>query len=325
MKQMNLLQAINSALDLAMAQDERVLCFGEDVGAFGGVFRATSQLQQKYGQQRCFNTPLTEQGIIGFANGLAAQGQLPVAEIQFADYIFPAFDQIVNETAKYRYRSGNQFNVGGLTIRSPYGGGIHGGLYHSQSPEAYFTHTPGLKVVVPRNPEQAKGLLLAAIRDPDPVLFFEPKKLYRAAVGPVPEEDYMHPLGQAEVLREGQDITLVAWGAQVQTIEQAADQAAELGISCEVIDLRSLLPWDQETLARSLRKTGRMVINHEAPRTSGFGAELVASLQENCFYSLEAPIRRVTGWDTPFPLALEKEYFPNALRTLDAIQACLDD
>lgn len=321
MSQMNLLQAINSALDTAMKQDERVLCFGEDVGAFGGVFRATSHLQEKYGKSRCFNTPLTEQGIIGFANGLATQGQVPVAEIQFADYIFPAFDQIVNETAKYRYRSGNEFNVGSLTIRTPYGGGIHGGLYHSQSPEAYFTHTPGLKVVVPRNPEQAKGLLLASIRDDNPVLFFEPKKLYRAAVGEVPDEDYTLPLGQAEVLREGTDVTLVAWGAQVQAIEKAADLAAEAGISCEVIDLRTLLPWDHDTLAASLKKTGRLIINHEAPRTSGFGAELAASLQESCFLYLESPILRVTGWDTPFPLALEKEYFPNELRTLDAIKA----
>lgn len=321
MSQMNLLQAINSALDTAMKQDERVLCFGEDVGAFGGVFRATSHLQEKYGKSRCFNTPLTEQGIIGFANGLATQGQVPVAEIQFADYIFPAFDQIVNETAKYRYRSGNEFNVGSLTIRTPYGGGIHGGLYHSQSPEAYFTHTPGLKVVVPRNPEQAKGLLLASIRDDNPVLFFEPKKLYRAAVGEVPDEDYTLPLGQAEVLREGTDVTLVAWGAQVQAIEKAADLAAEVGISCEVIDLRTLLPWDHDTLAASLKKTGRLIINHEAPRTSGFGAELAASLQESCFLYLESPILRVTGWDTPFPLALEKEYFPNELRTLDAIKA----
>lgn len=321
MSQMNLLQAINSALDTAMKQDERVLCFGEDVGAFGGVFRATSHLQEKYGKHRCFNTPLTEQGIIGFANGLATQGQVPVAEIQFADYIFPAFDQIVNETAKYRYRSGNEFNVGSLTIRTPYGGGIHGGLYHSQSPEAYFTHTPGLKVVVPRNPEQAKGLLLASIRDDNPVLFFEPKKLYRAAVGEVPDEDYTLPLGKAEVLREGTDVTLVAWGAQVQAIEKAADLAAEAGISCEVIDLRTLLPWDHDTLATSLKKTGRLVINHEAPRTSGFGAELAASLQESCFLYLESPILRVTGWDTPFPLALEKEYFPNELRTLDAIKA----
>lgn len=324
MKKMNLLQAINSSLETAMQQNERVLCFGEDVGAFGGVFRATSGLQEKFGPSRCFNTPLTEQGIIGFAIGLAAQKQVPVAEIQFADYIFPAFDQLVNEAAKYRYRSGNEFNVGSLTVRAPYGGGINGGLYHSQSPEAYFTHTPGLKVVIPRNPHQAKGLLLASIADDNPVLFFEPKKLYRASTGEVPVEPYLLPLGKAEVVREGTDITLVAWGAQVQVIEAAADLAAEQGVSCEVIDLRTLLPWDKTTLVASLKKTGRLIINHEAPKTSGFGAELAASLQEACFLHLESPILRVTGWDTPFPLALEKEYFPNALRTLDAIQSSMD-
>lgn len=324
MKKMNLLQAVNSGLETAMQQNEHVLCFGEDVGAFGGVFRATSGLQEKFGPSRCFNTPLTEQGIIGFAIGLAAQKQVPVAEIQFADYIFPAFDQLVNEAAKYRYRSGNEFNVGSLTVRAPYGGGINGGLYHSQSPEAYFTHTPGLKVVIPRNPHQAKGLLLASIADDNPVLFFEPKKLYRASTGEVPVEPYLLPLGKAEVVREGTDITLVAWGAQVQVIEAAADLAAEQGVSCEVIDLRTLLPWDKTTLVASLKKTGRLIINHEAPKTSGFGAELAASLQEACFLHLESPILRVTGWDTPFPLALEKEYFPNALRTLDAIQSSMD-
>ncbi|MFT5528352.1 MAG: 2-oxoisovalerate dehydrogenase E1 component beta subunit, partial [Alteromonadaceae bacterium] len=211
MAQMNLLHAINNAIDIAMQENDRTVCFGEDVGHFGGVFRATSGLQEKYGKARCFNTPLVEQGIIGFANGLAAQGSVPIAEIQFADYIFPAFDQIVNEAAKFRYRSGNEFDVGKLTIRAPYGGGIAGGLYHSQSPEAYFAHTPGLKVVIPRNPYQAKGLLLASIRDDNPVIFFEPKRLYRASVGEVPEEDYQLPLGKAEVVTVGNDITLLAW------------------------------------------------------------------------------------------------------------------
>ncbi|PPC78642.1 alpha-ketoacid dehydrogenase subunit beta [Pokkaliibacter plantistimulans] len=317
---MNLLQAINSALDIAMATDDSALCFGEDVGHFGGVFRATSHLQEKYGKQRCFNTPLTEQGIIGFANGVASGGMTAIAEIQFADYIFPAFDQIVNESAKFRYRSGNQFNVGSLTIRTPYGGGINGGHYHSQSPEAYFTHTPGLKVVVPRNPYQAKGLLLAAIRDPNPVIFFEPKKLYRASVGQVPSEDYTLPIGQAEVISEGKDVTLVAWGAQVDAIEKAAKLASEEGISCEVIDLRSLLPWDVHTLEASVKKTGRLIINHEAPLTCGFGAEIAATLQERCFLYLESPIMRVTGLDTPFPLALEKEYMPDHLKTFEAIK-----
>lgn len=319
MSRMNMLQAINNALEIALTSDPSALCFGEDVGHFGGVFRATSHLQQKFGKDRCFNTPLTEQGIIGFANGIAAQGMTAIAEIQFADYIFPAFDQIVNESAKFRYRSGNQFNVGSLTIRTPYGGGIHGAHYHSQSPEAYFTHTAGLKVVVPRNPEQAKGLLLAAIRDANPVIFFEPKKLYRASVGDVPDEDYQLPLSKAEVIREGKDITLVAWGAQIEAIEKAADLAEKDGISCELIDLRTLLPWDRDTLAESVKKTGRLIINHEAPKTSGFGAEIAAAIQESCFLHLESPILRVTGLDTPFPLALEKEYLPDHLKTYEAI------
>jgi len=320
MPKMTLLQAINNALDIAMADDDRVICFGEDVGSFGGVFRATSHLQEKYGRARCFNTPLVEQGIIGFANGLAAQGSKPVAEIQFADYIFPAFDQIVNESAKFRYRSGNLFDVGGLTIRTPYGGGIAGGLYHSQSPEAYFAHTPGLKIVVPRNPQQAKGLLLASIRDDNPVLFFEPKRIYRASVGEVPEEDYQLPLGEAELVREGSDITLLAWGAQMEMIEKAAELADKEGISCELIDLRTILPWDVETVATSVRKTGRLLISHEAPLTGGFAGEIAATIQEHCFLHLESPIARVTGLDTPYPLALEKEYLPDHLKIFEAIK-----
>ncbi len=324
MATMNLLQAVNSALDNAMAADERVLCLGEDVGTFGGVFRATSHLQEKYGRERCFNTPLTEQGIAGFAVGLAAQGAKPVAEIQFADYIFPAFDQIVNEAAKFRYRSGDQFNVAGLTFRTPYGGGIAGGLYHSQSPEAYFCHTPGLKVVVPRNPYQAKGLLLSAIDDPNPVLFFEPKRLYRASKGEVPEEAYRLPLGRAERLQEGSDITLLAWGAQMESVQAAADLAGAEGISCELIDLCSLLPWDVETVAASVTKTGRLLISHEAPRTGGFAGEITAAIQERCFLSLESPICRVTGIDTPFPLAHEKEYLPDHLKIFEGIKATVN-
>lgn len=324
MATMNLLQAVNSALDTAMSADERVTCFGEDVGHFGGVFRATSHLQEKYGKARCFNTPLTEQGIAGFAIGLAAQGSVPVAEIQFADYIFPAFDQIVNEAAKFRFRSGNQFDVAGLTIRSPYGGGISGGLYHSQSPEAYFCHTPGLKIVVPSNPYQAKGLLLAAIRDPNPVVFFEPKRLYRAAQGDVPSDDYELPLGKAEVVREGTDITLLAWGAQMEYMNKAADLAAKEGIACDVIDLRTLLPWDRDTVAASVEKTGRLIISHEAPRTGGFAGEISSTIQERCFLSLEAPICRVTGLDTPFPLVHEKEYMPDELKVFEAIKKTMN-
>ncbi|WP_445157751.1 alpha-ketoacid dehydrogenase subunit beta [Halomonas sp. E14] len=321
MPKMNMLQAINNALDIAMAEDDKVLCFGEDVGIFGGVFRATSHLQEKYGKARCFNTPLVEQGIIGFANGLAAQGSVPVAEIQFADYIFPAFDQIVNESAKFRFRSGDLFNVGGLTIRTPYGGGISGGLYHSQSPEAYFAHTPGLKILVPRNPYQAKGLLLSAIRDPDPVIFFEPKRLYRAAVGEVPEEDYQLPIGEAEVTKEGSDVTVLGWGAQMEVIDRAVELAEKEGISCEVIDLRTIMPWDEDTVVESVLKTGRLVITHEAPRTGGFAAEIAATVQERCFLYLESPIERVTGLDTPFPLTLEKEYLPDHLKIFEAIKA----
>ncbi|MBN8411341.1 alpha-ketoacid dehydrogenase subunit beta [Halomonas denitrificans] len=323
MPTINMLQAINQALDIAMAEDDNVLCFGEDVGGFGGVFRATSHLQEKYGKARCFNTPLVEQGIIGFANGLAAQGSVPVAEIQFADYIFPAFDQIVNETAKFRFRSGDLFNVGGMTIRTPYGGGISGGLYHSQSPEAYFAHTPGLKIVVPRNPYEAKGLLLAAIRDPDPVLFFEPKRLYRASTGDVPEGDYQLPIGEAEVIKEGADVTVLGWGAQMEVIERAVEMAEKEGISCEVIDLRTILPWDEDTVVESVLKTGRLVITHEAPRTGGFAGEIAATIQERCFLYLESPIRRVTGLDTPFPLILEKEYLPDHLKIYEAITASL--
>ncbi|WP_445400218.1 alpha-ketoacid dehydrogenase subunit beta [Zobellella sp. An-6] len=319
MAQMNMLQAINNALDLAMARDESVVCFGEDVGHFGGVFRATSKLQDKYGKHRCFNTPLTEQGIVGFANGMAARGLKPVAEIQFADYIYPAFDQLVNETAKFRYRSGNQFDVGGLVLRTPYGGGIAGGHYHSQSPEAYFTHTPGLRLVVPRDPAQAKGLLLAAISCPDPVLFFEPKRLYRAAVGEVDEDYYELPLGQAEVVQEGSDVTVLAWGAQMEVVQKAAELAGQQGISCELIDLRSLAPWDAERVAESVLKTGRLVINHEAPLTGGFAGEIAATIQQRCFLYLESPIARVCGLDTPYPLALEKEYMADHLKTFEAI------
>lgn len=317
---MNMLQAINNALDIAMGEDDSTLCFGEDVGHFGGVFRATSGLQDKYGKLRCFNTPLVEQGIIGFANGLAAQGSRPIAEIQFADYIFPAFDQIVNEAAKFRYRSGNEFDVGKLTIRSPYGGGIAGGLYHSQSPEAYFAHTPGLKVVIPRNPYQAKGLLLASIRDDNPVIFFEPKRLYRASTGEVPIEDYQLPLGKAEVLQTGSDITLLAWGAQMEVLQKAADLAANDGISCEVIDLRSILPWDIETIANSVVKTGRLLVSQEAPLTAGFASEIAATIQQECFLHLESPIERVCGLDTPYPLALEKEYVSDHLKIYEAIK-----
>ena len=325
MANMSMLSALNNALDIAMSEHPKACIFGEDVGHFGGVFRVTKDLQKKYGKDRVFNTPLTEQGIIGFANGLAAHGIPVIAEVQFADYIFPAFDQIVNETAKFRYRSGSQFDVGGLTIRAPYGGGIAGGHYHSQSPEAYFSHTPGLNIVIPRNAYQAKGLLLATIRDANPALFFEPKRLYRAAIDEVPEEAYEIPLGKADVVKEGNDITLLAWGAQVSVVEKAAQMAEENdGYSVEVIDLRSILPWDVDTIAESVFKTGRLIINHEAPLTSGFGAEVAATIQERCFLYLESPIMRVCGLDVPYPLVHEKEYMPDHLKTYEAIKRSIN-
>jgi 2-oxoisovalerate dehydrogenase E1 component beta subunit len=289
------------------------------VGKFGGVFRATQGLQEEFGADRVIDTPLAESGIVGTALGMALYGLRPIPEIQFADFIFPAMDQIVNEVAKYRYRSGGQYACP-MVIRSPYGGGIKGGHYHSQSPEAHFIHTAGLKVVVPANPYDAKGLLLSAIRDPDPVLFLEPKRVYRAAKGEVPEGIYTVPLGSANVTRQGKDVTLIAWGAMWHEADQAARAAAEEGIDTEVIDLRSLQPLDIDTLTASVRKTGRAVVVHEAPRTCGFGAEISALLQERCFLSLEAPITRVTGFDTPFPYTLENEYLPRAPRIQKAIR-----
>jgi pyruvate dehydrogenase E1 component beta subunit len=316
---MNIIQAVNDALRLEMRRDPNVVVLGEDVGKFGGVFRATQGLQDEFGADRVIDTPLAEGGIVGTAVGMALYGLKPVPEIQFADFIFPAFDQIVNEVAKYRYRSGGQYECP-LVIRTPYGGGIRGGHYHSQSPEAHFIHTAGLKVVVPSNPYDAKGLLISAIRDRDPVLFFEPKRVYRAAKGDVPEGEYAVPLGKAAVTREGRQVTLVAWGAMWHEADQAAREAEAEGIDCEVIDLRSLQPLDLDALVASVKKTGRAVVVHEAPRTCGFGAELVALVQERCFLNLEAPLRRVTGLDTPFPYTLEQEYLPRAPRILQALR-----
>ncbi|HEY7724934.1 MAG TPA: alpha-ketoacid dehydrogenase subunit beta [Anaeromyxobacteraceae bacterium] len=315
----NIIQAVNDALRLEMRRDPTVVVLGEDVGRFGGVFRATTGLHEEFGPDRVIDTPLAESGIIGTAVGMALNGLRPVPEIQFADFIFPAMDQIVNEVAKYRYRSGGQWSCP-LVIRTPYGGGIRGGHYHSQSPEAHFVHTPGLKVVVPSTPEDAKGLLLSAIRDPDPVLFFEPKRVYRAARGEVPEGDYAIPLGQAKVTRAGHQVTLVAWGAMWHEADQAAREAEAEGIDAEVIDLRSLQPLDVDAVVHSVTKTGRAVVVHEAPRTCGFGAEIAALVQERCFLHLEAPVLRVTGYDTPFPYTLENEYLPRAPRILKALR-----
>ncbi|KAG9294572.1 hypothetical protein G9A89_008051 [Geosiphon pyriformis] len=325
-KRMNMFQSINDALCVAMTTDETAVVFGEDV-SFGGVFRATLRLVEMFGRDRVFNTPLTEQGIVGFGIGMAAMGHTAIAEIQFADYIFPAFDQLVNEAAKYRYRSGGMFNVGGLTVRSPSSAVGHGGHYHSQSPEAYFAHTAGLKVVIPRSPIQAKGLLLASIRDRNPVVFFEPKILYRSSVEQVPVGDYELPLGKAEILKPGKDITIVGYGSQIYVLESAIQMAEKNipGITCELIDLRTILPWDVDTVAKSVNKTGRLVISHEAPKTSGFAAEISATILERCFLRLEAPIERVCGWDTPFPLVFEPLYTPSMIRCYDAIMEESDD
>jgi 2-oxoisovalerate dehydrogenase E1 component beta subunit len=316
---MNIIQAVNDGLRTEMRRDPDVVVLGEDVGRFGGVFRATQGLQQEFGAERVIDTPLSESGVIGTAVGMALYGLKPVPEIQFADFIFPAMDQIVNEVAKYRYRSGGQFACP-MVIRTPYGGGIKGGHYHSQSPEAHFVHTAGLKVVVPATPDDAKGLLASAIRDPDPVLFFEPKRVYRAARAEVPEGEYAIPLGKARITRAGHQVTLLAWGAMWHEADQAAREAEAEGIDVEVIDLRSLQPLDLDTIVASVTKTGRAVIVHEAPKTCGFGAELSALVQERCFLHLEAPITRVTGFDTPFPYTLENEYLPRAPRILRALR-----
>jgi pyruvate dehydrogenase E1 component beta subunit len=296
-----------------------VVVLGEDVGKFGGVFRATAGLYDEFGPERVVDTPLAEGGIVGAAIGMSLFGLRPVPEIQFADFIFPAFDQIVNELAKIRYRSGGQYACP-LTIRAPYGGGIKGGHYHSQSPEALFIHTSGLKVVTPSNPYDAKGLLLSAIRSPDPILFFEPKRIYRASKGEVPEGDYVVELGKAKIVRAGSGMTVIAWGAMLHEAVAAAEDVATRGIDCEVIDLRTLWPIDLDAILESVRKTGRAVVVHEAARTCGLGAEIAALVQERCFVHLEAPIRRITGWDTPFPYTLENEYLPLAPRIAREIE-----
>ena len=318
MPQMNMVQAINDGLRHEMRSNDKVVVLGEDVGKVGGVFRVTQGLFDEFGEDRVIDTPLSEGGIIGTAIGMALYGLVPIPEIQFSDFIFPAYDQIVSELAKYRYRSGGEYPAK-LVIRTPVGGGIRGGHYHSQSPEALFIHVAGLKVVCPSNPHDAKGLLLASIRDPDPVLFFEPKRIYRAAKGDVPEGDYTVPLSKAAIVRPGRHVTVIAWGAMLYEAVAAADQAKEKGIECEIIDLRTLWPVDIDTIVESVKKTGRVVVVHEAPRTCGFGAELITLIGEKAFLHLEAPPRRVTGFDTPFPYTLEMEYLPLAHRILPAI------
>lgn len=317
MTELTLVQAINRGLHQAMKADEDVVVLGEDVGINGGVFRATEGLQKEFGADRVLDTPLSETGIVGSAIGMALFGLKPVAEIQFLDFIYPAFDQIVSELAKMRYRSGGQFPCH-VVVRTPYGGGIKGGLYHSQSTEAYFCHTAGLKVVVPSTPADAKGLLLTAIADEDPVIFLEPKRIYRSVSGEVPDGDHRVPFGQARTVRSGRDVSVFAYGAMVPVASEAASTLEGEGISAEVIDLRTLVPLDEEAVLASVARTGRAVVVHEAARFCGFGAELSALLAEKAFFSLKAPLARVTGYDTPFPYALEHVYLPGPEKVADA-------
>jgi 2-oxoisovalerate dehydrogenase E1 component beta subunit len=323
-------------MDVAMARDPKVLTFGQDVGYFGGVFRCTAGLQKKYGKTRCFDTPIAEGGIVAAAIGMGVYGLRPVVEIQFSDYIYPAVDQLVSEAARLRYRSANGFTAP-ITLRTPSGGGIFGGQTHSQSPEAIFTHVCGLTTVIPSNPYDAKGLLLASIEDDDPVIFFEPKRIYNGPFdghhdrpltpwskhqfGEVPDDYYTLPLGKARIARAGEKVTVIAYGTMVHVCLAAAE---DTGIDAEVIDLRSLLPLDLDTLVESVKKTGRCVVVHEATRTCGYGAELVSLVQEHCFYNLEAPIERVTGWDTPYPHAYEWDYFPGPKRVGLALKKVLE-
>ena len=336
MARMSMVQALNSAMDTMLARDPNVVILGEDVGYFGGVFRCTDGLQQKHGEQRVIDAPIAEGGIVGSAIGMAVNGLRPIAEMQFADYIYPGLDQIVSELARLRYRTAGDF-FAPVTVRAPCGGGIRGGQTHSQSPEGIFTHVCGLKVVMPSNPYDAKGLLIAAIEDDDPVIFFEPKRLYNGPFdgdpdkpaaswnghpgAEVPGDYYTLPIGRARTVRAGNEVTVLCYGTMVHIAEAAVRQ---LGADAEIIDVRTLAPLDTAALRRSVAKTGRCVIVHEATRFSGYGAELSATVQEECFYSLEAPIVRVTGWDTPYPHAFEWEYFPGQKRVVRAIRQVLE-
>jgi 2-oxoisovalerate dehydrogenase E1 component beta subunit len=336
MSVMNMIQALNSAHRVMMERDPTTVVLGEDVGYFGGVFRVTEHLQRDFGKQRCFDAPISETGIVAVAVGMAAYGLKPIAEIQFADYIYPGFDQIVSEAARMRYRSAGQWGMP-MVIRSPYGGGIFGGQTHSQSPEALFAHISGIKTVIPSNPYDAKGLLIAAIEDPDPVVFFEPKRIYNGPfdgfyerpvtpwakhpAAEVPDGHYTVPLGKAAVAREGSEVTILAYGTMVHV---AIATAEAQGIDAEVIDLRTIVPVDIDTIEASVKKTGRCVVFHEATRTAGFGAELSALVQERCFYHLEAPVARVTGYDTPYPHSMEWAYFPGPVRLGLALKKTLE-
>ncbi|MBX3598331.1 MAG: alpha-ketoacid dehydrogenase subunit beta [Rhizobiaceae bacterium] len=326
MPRKTMIEAIRDGLDVMMGRDNRVVVYGEDVGYFGGVFRCTAGLQAKYGKARCFDAPINESGIVGTAIGMAAYGLRPCVEIQFADYMYPAYDQLTQEASRLRYRSAGDFTCP-LVVRMPTGGGIFGGQTHSQSPEALFTHVSGLKTVVPSNPLDAKGLLIAAIEDPDPVIFLEPKRLYNGPfdghhdrpitawskheLGEVPDGHYVVPLGKAAIRRSGSAVTVLAYGTMVHVALAAVE---DTGVDAEVIDLRTLVPLDLDTIVESVKKTGRCVVIHEATMTSGYGAELVSLVQESCFYHLEAPVARVAGWDTPYPHAQEWDYFPGPAR-----------
>ena len=323
MANLTLVQAVARTLDEEMARDGAVVVLGEDVGKRGGVFLATEGLQQKYGPDRVIDTPLSEAAIIGAAVGMAAHGLRPVAEIQFADYVFPGIDQLLSQAAKLRYRSGAQFTAP-MVVRMPSGGGVKGGHHHSQSPEAHFVHTAGLKVVVVSNPYDAKGLLKTAIRDDDPVVFMEPKRLYRASKEEVPDEEYTIPLGKAAVRREGDDLTVIYYGTVAPEVLQAADEMEKAGISPHVLDLRSLMPWDKEAVLESVSRTGRVMIVADAPRHASFASEVAATIAEEILDELEAPPARVTGFDTPYPYAQDKLYMPSVTRILNAAKKLLD-
>jgi 2-oxoisovalerate dehydrogenase E1 component beta subunit len=323
MPKMNIVQAVHQALDEEMERDENVIVLGEDVGVAGGVFLATEGFYKKFGPDRSIDTPLSELGIVAFAIGIALYGMRPVAEIQFADFIHLAFDQIVNNASHMCYRSAGSYHVP-MVIRAPHGGGVRGGLEHSQSPEALFLNVPGIKIVIPSTPYDTKGLLKSAIRDENPVIFFEHKGLYRAITGEVPLDDYTIPIGVAKTINEGKDVSLFAWGAMVHLGIKAVATLEKEGVSAELIDLRTILPLDREAILNSAKKTGRVVIVHEAPKTGGVGAEISAILAEEAIDSLRAPILRVCGYDTPFPYALEKYYMPSEERILDAVHTAMN-
>jgi len=324
MAKLNMVEAINLALREEMQRDSTVMILGEDVGREGGVFRVTDGLQEKFGPDRVVDTPLAESGIVGTAFGLAVYGLRPIAEIQFEGFLYPCLDQINNHISRIRNRSRGRF-TSPLVIRTPYGGGIHAPEHHSDSPEAILAHIPGIKVVIPSTPYEAKGLILSSIRDPDPVIFMEPKRIYRAILEEVPEGDYTIPLGKARLVQEGKDVTVIAWGAMVREVLNAAEQLKGDKIELEIIDLRTISPIDIDTLITSIRKTGRGVIVHEAPKTCGLGAEIIALVNEKALLSLQAPVERVTGFDIPFPLMKTEHYYlPNPKRIVMAVKKVMN-